>query len=141
MATRANNRTAAVNKSLSVRQRLNAVIDQVFDNAYKVIILKVTQTSTNAPVVVELRNDLGGAAITWAHTGTGIFTGTKTGAFLADTVIPAGKVMDADTEDSYTLRRATDDTIVIETGTAGTLANDLLSGEIIEFKVLNPLEG
>ena len=43
----------------------------------------LVQTSTNAPVATVMSNGLS-AAIVWARTGVGVYTGTLTGAFTAN---------------------------------------------------------
>lgn len=43
----------------------------------------ITQTGTDIPTAIVLRNDLGGT-ITWARSGVGYYTGTLTGAFTID---------------------------------------------------------
>lgn len=53
----------------------------VFDLlGYKEWVGQLTQTSTSAPTAHILKNSLDGT-ITWARTGTGVYTGTLNGAF------------------------------------------------------------
>ncbi len=49
---------------------------------YKVYTILLNQTSTNAPVATEIKNEIG--AIVWARTGAGRYTATLAGAFTAN---------------------------------------------------------
>lgn len=60
--------------------RFVAAIQRVQPLVYKVLI---TQTSTGAPTVKVLENTLG-AAVVWARTSAGLYTGTLASAFTVD---------------------------------------------------------
>lgn len=140
MATRSSNRSAALTSGNSVNRKISALSDQVFDNTHLKYRFKITQSGTDAPVVVAQINDLGGTVV-WTYTNVGIFTGTLAGAFLADTVIAVSGTIDNVNDRVFTLRRGTDNTIVLQTTEADVLTNALLTGEIIELEVINSREG
>ena len=138
--SRASNRATAVNKKFSAAQKINAVARQVFDNQELVVRLIVTQAGVDAPVTAELRNDLGGT-IAWVYVEPGVYRGTLADGFPERSVISESKIIDIALGTGYTVRRDTDGTILLQTGIIlGPAQDDLLTDEIIEFKVANPLE-
>lgn len=64
----------------SVITKVNELVD---NNDYKSYVALVTQTSTNAPSVTVLRNNIGD--VVWTRSGAGEYVGTLTNAF------PSGK--------------------------------------------------
>lgn len=64
----------------SVITKVNELVD---NNDYKSYVALVTQTSTNAPSVTVLRNNIGD--IVWTRSGSGEYVGTLSNAF------PSGK--------------------------------------------------
>jgi hypothetical protein len=78
---------------------------------YKKYIALITQTSTNAPTVIELENTIG--PIVWTRTAVGEYEGTLTGAFTANkTYVTLSQVYKNSMAVIY---RKTDDIIEIET--------------------------
>ncbi len=105
----------------------------------------LTQSSTDAPVVTELENTLGGTVVP-AYSAVGVYTLTLTGAFTsAKTVcrITNNKHADGWGEDMWvlTIDRTDADTITIKTslidinGAVVTPANGLLTATPIEILV------
>jgi len=99
---------------------------------YKVYKALLTQTSTGAPTATVLENNIGN--IVWARTSEGIYTGTLSGAFVANkTFMP--KVLSAAqgetaAEDLITATRTSANVI-----TVNTTADGKLSGTPIEIQV------
>lgn len=100
-----------------------------------------TQSSTTAPVPTLFLNQLS-AAIVWAYTSTGLYTGTLAGAFLTGKVptqigiiIAGGGTLAA--TGTWRITRTSDNTITLETFAAGALTDGLLTGKFISFVVFN----
>ncbi|HOO68281.1 MAG TPA: hypothetical protein PLC53_02840, partial [Bacilli bacterium] len=53
----------------------------ILPNGTKIAMLYISQTSTNAPTAVEIKNSIG--TFTYSYTNTGLYAITCTGAFLA----------------------------------------------------------
>ena len=53
----------------------------ILPNGAKIAMLYISQTSTNAPTAVEIKNSIG--TFTYSYTNTGLYAITCTGAFLA----------------------------------------------------------
>ena len=137
---RGTNREAAINRRFNAAQRRNAIARQVFDNQELVVRLIVDQAGGNAPVTAELRNDLDGT-IAWVYVEPGVYRGTLADGFPERSVISESKIIDIALGTGYTVRKDTDGTILLQTGIIlGPTQDDLLTDEIIEFKVANPLE-
>jgi len=68
--------------NLTITQTLNGrAVSDILPTYTKYIAL-ITQTSTNAPTVIELENTIG--PIVWTRSAVGVYNGTLTGAFTAD---------------------------------------------------------
>jgi len=67
--------------NLTVTNTLNGRAVSDILPTYKKYIALITQTSTNAPTVIELENTIG--PIVWTRTAVGLYFGTLTGAFTA----------------------------------------------------------
>jgi hypothetical protein len=68
--------------NMTITQTLNGRAVSDILPTYKKYIALITQTSTNAPTVIELENTIG--PIIWTRSAVGIYNGTLTGAFTAD---------------------------------------------------------
>jgi hypothetical protein len=68
--------------NMTITQTLNGRAVSDILPTYKKYIALITQTSTNAPTVIELENTIG--PIIWTRSAVGVYNGTLTGAFTAD---------------------------------------------------------
>ena len=68
--------------NLTVTQTINGRAANDMLRNYQRYIALITQTSTNAPTVIELENTIG--PIIWTRKTTGEYSGTLTGAFTAN---------------------------------------------------------
>lgn len=104
---------------------------------YKVYSANIEQTSTSAPVVTVLENNIG--TIVWTRLSTGSYEGTLTSAF------PLNKVhvyiQDTNLNTKAILYRVDDNTVRIETGRFNTVSftneDDILSGNSMTIQVYN----
>jgi hypothetical protein len=68
--------------NLTVTNTINGRAANDMLRNYERYIALITQTSTNAPTVIELENTIG--PIIWTRKGTGEYNGTLSGAFTAN---------------------------------------------------------
>lgn len=88
----------------------------------------ISQASTAAPSVTIFENSIG--TIVWARTSAGVYTGTLSGAFLANKVFfPGGDVMLAN-EDTVSIARTSNNVVTITTND-----DDVLTGFNLEIQV------
>lgn len=103
----------------------------------KVYTAYITQTSDNAPVATILKNEL--STVTWNYISTGIYTLTKTGAFIADKTVPDKTEVYIDIDgNKLTLERTDVNTMTLKTYAAAdtdTLADDVLSGQYVNIEI------
>ena len=95
---------------------------------YKKYIALITQTSTNAPTVIELENTIG--PIVWTRTAVGQYDGTLTGAFIANKTY----LTISSTLGNYIISvyRNNNDTIRIESNLDAQLYNNTLEIRVYE---------
>lgn len=100
----------------------------------------LTQSSTNAPVATVLENSLGGEVV-WTRQDTGTYHGTLIGKFLENkTFVRAGNGSNNfDPDTGFTpfisIKRFSDDVILIVTGDSSDFADGFLKDEPIEIIV------
>lgn len=124
------------NKNLSLAKRVNALYDYLTGtNSFKEFTALFTQSSTGAPTMEILKNELDGTPVA-AYSNTGLYTLTLEGAWPDnETSIEHPGVLNADTESSLSVVRTDADVITINTATAGTNANGLLNDTKITIQV------
>lgn len=93
---------------------------------YKIYRALITQTSTNAPTVVVLQNELS-AAVVWTRDSTGTYFGTLTGAFTENKTFGVCHVASPTTGDARVSRVNADKVVVqaVDVGAVSDIGNNL----------------
>lgn len=103
---------------------------------YKIYRALITQTSTNAPTVTVLENELSGA-IVWSYNNVGVYYGTLNDAFTVNKTSCICHVASPTTGDGRASRVDGSNIAVQTVDTTMVLADGILNGALIEVKVDN----
>lgn len=103
---------------------------------YKVYVASLTQTGTDAPVATVLENTLGGTVV-WSYSGVGDYVGTLAAAFPSSktAVFMQGFYAGSGFAEQFCAKRASDNTIQLDSATSGALDNNILDNTAIEIRV------
>lgn len=107
-------------------------VNQATPRPYKSYVATLTQTGTAAPTATVLENQLA-AAIVWARTGVGVYTGTLTGAFTANKTVAS---ISQPATGKATVSRTSANVITVSTFDATPAAADaILAALVLDVKV------
>lgn len=124
--------------TLSVYQT-KALNDLAYDpkRTYKIYRALITQSSTDAPTVVVLQNELS-AAIVWTRDSAGLYYGTLAGAFTENKTFGFCSIADV-TAGVASVSRATGNTVALQTAQYSdhTKIDGLLNNASLEILVHN----
>jgi len=97
----------------------------------------LTQSGTDDPVFTSIKDTLEG---TWARTGVGTYTLTKSEAFTSNKTIPVDDIYVDQDGNLYKINRTDENTMTLltyDSSDTSTLADDVLSNRYINIEVYN----
>lgn len=98
----------------------------------------ISQTTTNAPTVTVIRNELSGTVV-WTRSATGIYLGTLSGAFTENktgfNLSPYAQDPTDDNVSSFTIDRSSANAIRVQTFIDNVASDTVLNGNTVTIKV------
>jgi hypothetical protein len=124
------------NSDLSSTYSTRSLVDKHYadsiGNPSKKYIVLISQATTADPAATALQNTLGD--IVWARTGTGVYTGTLTGAFVSGkTFFHVQNNLNDSTK--FVLKRTSANVVTLSTYSGTALADGLLSSSPMKIEV------